>query len=272
VIQRIKFNERPSRRHCLIATIIGACFLGGCGEDSPQKLLMKGMQAAVQGDEAAALASLDQAVALAPDDPSLFFVRGGLHDSLGDPAAAIADYERAIMLAPHLEPGISMQLEYLREQVSASRTGYSTPSTFVPAAVEDAGPTIDHVRFCASRPRGYRDYVPQPGARYRGGDTAWIYFDVGNLESRRRFDGGLENGIRQSLKLKDAGGNLLADFVIVDEVVVIDTGIDGDRVFLRNHIDIPADTAAGDYSVELVVEDKFAGAITQADCSFTVSD
>ena len=160
-------------RSSVLITSIGVCFLGGCAEDSPERLMMKSMPKAVEGNDAAALALLDHSLALAPNDTSLLFVRGGLHDSLGNPAAAIADYERAIELSPHLEPGIAKQLEYLREQIGTSgmtHSTHSTRTTFVPAAADTAGPTVEHITFCASRPKGYRNYVPQPDARYRGGD------------------------------------------------------------------------------------------------------
>ncbi len=264
------FSERAPMRRCLLATIAGSCLLGGCGEESPEQLMMKSMQKAVQGDDAAALALLDHSLALAPNDTSLLFVRGSLHDTLGNPSAAIADYEKAIALAPYLEPGIAMQLESLREQVSVSSRTHSTRVTFVPAPSDPTGPTIERVTFCASRPRGYRDYEPQPSARYHAGDTAWIYLDVGNLESRRRFDGDLENALRQSLTLRGPGGTVLSDTVVIDEVLVIESGVDGDRLFLRNHIDIPAAAPAGVYRVELVVVDKFAGAMTTAGATFTV--
>ena len=185
---------------CILVTVFGACLLGGCAEDSPEQLLMKGMQKAAQGDEEA---------------------------------------ENRVV--------------------------------FVPAASDATGPTVEHIRFCASRPRGYRDYVPQPGATYRTGETAWIYFDIGNLESRRRFDGDIENALRQSLQLRDPSGTLLVDTVVVDEVLTIKSHMDGDRVFLRNHIDILADAPTGEYRVDLVVEDRIAGAMTQVDSSFTVT-
>ncbi len=255
---------------CLLATIAGTCLLGRCGEDSPKQAMIQSMRKAVQGDNESAIAMLDQTLSFAPNDTTLLFVRAALHDSLGNPAAAIADYEKAIALAPHLEPGITKQLESLRERASVSGSPHSTRVTFVPAPSEPTGPTIERVTFCASRPRGYRDYKPQPGARYSGGDTAWIYLDVGNLESRRRFDGGIENALRQSLTLRGPNGTVLSDTVVIDEVLVIESGIDGDRVFLRNHIDIPAGAPAGVYRIDLVVVDTFAGAMTKAGASFTV--
>ena len=102
----------------VIAVTLAGCLLAGCGEESPQQLLMKGMQKAAGGDYTGALVILDRSVALEPDNASLLIVRAGLHDSLGNPAAAVADYEKALVLAPELAPGLSMQLDYLREQVA----------------------------------------------------------------------------------------------------------------------------------------------------------
>ncbi len=80
-------------RRIHIAAAAAICLVAGCGEESPEQQLMKGMQSAAEGDETAALAFLDHSVALAPNDANLLIVRGGLYDSLGNTAAAIADYE-----------------------------------------------------------------------------------------------------------------------------------------------------------------------------------
>ena len=130
---RIRIHQRASMRRCFLVAVIGAFLLTGCAEDSPERLLMKGMQKAAQGDEEAALALLDLSLALDPNDPSILCVRGGLHDSLGDPVAAIADFEKAIELAPHLEVGLATQLKYLRETAAVMQRSYSTPVVVVPA-------------------------------------------------------------------------------------------------------------------------------------------
>ncbi len=159
----------------------------------------------------------------------------------------------------------------MRERAPASTTPHSTRTRFVPAASDTTGPTIANVTFCDSRPRAYGDYQEKPDARYRAGETAWIYLDVGNLESRRRFDGGIENAIRQRLKLRDPHGTVQLDSVVVDEVLSIENEMDRDKIFLRNHFTIPAGAPAGEYRVELLVQDRFAGATTYADSSFTVA-
>ncbi len=43
-------------RRIHIAAAAALCLVAGCGEESPQQQLMKGMQSAVEGDETAALA------------------------------------------------------------------------------------------------------------------------------------------------------------------------------------------------------------------------
>ncbi len=59
--------------------------------------------------------------------------------------------------------------------------------------------------------------------------------------------------------------------VVVDEVRLIGWGADPDAFFLQNFIAIPSGAPAGEYSVELLVEDRFAGATTQASRRFTVT-
>ena len=132
-----------------------------------------------------------------------------------------------------------------------------------------AGLTVTNVTFCSSEPRGYGNYEVQPGARYRAGQTAWIYLDVANVEARTGEDGQIENSLRQSIKLRDPWGRLLMQNVVVDEVRPVDKY--PDRLFLQNQILIPSGAPPGKYRVELLVEDRFAGATTQAGGSFTVT-
>ncbi len=134
-----------------------------------------------------------------------------------------------------------------------------------------AGPTVMNITFCSSKPEGYGNYKEQPGARYRAGQTAWIYLDVGNLESRTREDGRIENSLRQTIELRDPTGRLLMEEVVVDEVRLIGWGADPDAFFLQNFIAIPSGAPAGEYSVELLVEDRFSGAEVHAGGHFTVT-
>ena len=133
------------------------------------------------------------------------------------------------------------------------------------------GPTLTNVTFCSSEPESYGNYQEQPGASYRAGETAWIYIDVRNLEARTSEDGQIENSLRQSIELRDPWGKLLMEEVVVDEVRTIPWRKDPDRLFLRNHIAIPSSAPAGEYSVELLLEDRFTGAKTRADGHFTVT-
>ena len=255
----------------LVAVTLAACLLAGCGEDSPQDLLMEGMQKAASGDYDGALVILDRSVAMEPNNVSLLIVRAGLHDSLGDPAAAVADYEKVLALAPDLAPGLSMQLDFLREQVAILEQVQGVPGAAPAADSATEGPTLTNVTFCSSEPESYGNYQEQPGASYRAGQTAWIYLDVHNLEARTSEDGQIENSLRQSIELRDPWGRLLMEEVVVDEVRTIPWRKDPDRLFLRNHIAIPSSAPAGEYSVELLLEDRFAGAKTKAAGHFTVS-
>ena len=143
------------------------------------------------------------------------------------------------------------------------------PAAAFAAGSATAGLTVTNVTFCSSEPRGYGNYQEQPGATYRAGQTAWIYLDVANIEARTGQDGQIENSLRQSIKLRDPWGRLLMQNVVVDEVRPIDKY--PDRLFLQNQILIPSGAPAGEYRVELLVEDRFAGAKTQASGRFTVT-
>ena len=37
--------------------------------------------------------------------------------------------------------------------------------------------TLEHLRLCAERPAGYREYTEQPDSTYAPGDVVWIYLE-----------------------------------------------------------------------------------------------
>ncbi len=177
----------------------------------------------------------------------------------------------AVTLAACLLAGCGEESPQPPEQVAFIADVEAAPATALATDPATAGPTVTNITFCSSKPEGYGNYQEQPGARYRAGQIAWIYLDVGNLESRTREDGQVENSLRQSIKLRDPWGRLLMENVVVDERRAIGQRKDPARLFLQNQILIPSGAPAGEYSVELLVEDRFSGAEAHAGGHFTVT-
>lgn len=79
--------------------------LGACAPrlESSDDWYEKGMSQVQEGRGKAAIASFDQAIALAHPDPAVYVNRGLLYDEQGDYAAAIKDYSAAIQRVPDLD-------------------------------------------------------------------------------------------------------------------------------------------------------------------------
>ncbi len=84
----------------LISASISAC---GSRLETSDDWYEQGMDQVQQGQREAAIASFDQAIALAHPDPAVYVNRGLLYDEQGDYAAAIADYSAAIQRVPDLD-------------------------------------------------------------------------------------------------------------------------------------------------------------------------
>ncbi len=52
------------------------------------------------GEPRLAIDDIDAAIALAPNNANLLYMRGGAHQSNGNPSAALRDYEAALALSP----------------------------------------------------------------------------------------------------------------------------------------------------------------------------
>jgi Flp pilus assembly protein TadD len=100
-------------RYALLIVALVVCF-AGCGNPTAEDLMLSAGQKQTNGDSAGALADLNKAALLEPDNPKVFFVRGVTHSMNGNNEAALADYERAIELDPSLEEGLRMQMDAMR--------------------------------------------------------------------------------------------------------------------------------------------------------------
>src|SRR5262249_26051680 len=67
---------------------------------TPLHLLIRGLARNKLGDQPAAIADFDQAIALKPDYAEAYWGRGLVRSVQGDWAAAIADFDQAIALKP----------------------------------------------------------------------------------------------------------------------------------------------------------------------------
>lgn len=93
------WGERRLRAGWGLALAIGLCTPAMAAPD-PDRLVNRGMQQLQAGDTPGALATLNEAIALAPDLAPAFLNRGVVHARMGDMVRAIADYDKAIALRP----------------------------------------------------------------------------------------------------------------------------------------------------------------------------
>jgi len=72
-------------------------------------LYIRALLAFFQGDAEGAMAYMDQAIAIAPDQASLYALRGGMYAQIGETERALADVDRAIALDPGDIMGYAMK-------------------------------------------------------------------------------------------------------------------------------------------------------------------
>jgi len=132
---------------------------------------------------------------------------------------------------------------------------------------------VSNLVFAASEPAGYMDYQEQPDATYDVEDTVWVYVNVDGVTTEAREDGRKRIWVSETLTLTDPTGETLID----DEVVVNsdrewDAEFDPAKLFLKNDVTLPANAAAGDYTVDVAVTDELGDETAATSGTFTAED
>lgn len=127
---------------------------------------------------------------------------------------------------------------------------------------------IDEFVFCAEQPAGHGQYEEQPDATYATGDIVWIYIDVVGFDVEDAGAGQIAVDIAENLVVRDPNGEqiLQNDFTFDNE---FDEDL-RDQFFVVNNVTLPSGSAAGEYDVEVTLEDELGGESTDRAETFTV--
>ncbi|MBI2854508.1 MAG: hypothetical protein HYX87_06260 [Chloroflexi bacterium] len=133
------------------------------------------------------------------------------------------------------------------------------------------GVQISNVVFCSKEPQGYMQYVEQPNATYKIGDTVWVYMNIKGVKSIKNQDETNEVWIAENIAVKAPDGTTIVDQEVVNEHQNFAKEVDVDKLYLRNYISTSAGMNAGLYKVEITVSDKLAEVKGQVSTQFTLA-
>jgi hypothetical protein len=127
---------------------------------------------------------------------------------------------------------------------------------------------IDEFVFCSEQPAGYGQYEEQSDATYATSDVVWIYIDVVGFDVEDAGDGQIAVDLAENLVVRDPNGEeiLQNDFTFDNE---FDEGLRG-QFFVVNNVTLPSGSAAGEYEVEVSLDDGLSGESTNRTETFTV--
>ncbi|ACV10644.1 hypothetical protein Huta_0457 [Halorhabdus utahensis DSM 12940] len=161
-------------------------------------------------------------------------------------------------------------------QASATPTPEPT-ATSEPTPTQTPEPTptmpsslsIDHVRFCAEQPTGYRQYTEQPDQTYRPGDVVWIYLEPSTVGTEPAGDGERRFAYEVSWTIYTPDGEALDTITRTFERTVVES-TDFTTVFLVLNFSPSMAFEPGSHRVEIDVRDTIAGNEASQTATFDV--
>lgn len=129
--------------------------------------------------------------------------------------------------------------------------------------------SIDKFVFCDGKPQGYDQYARRDGATYGVDETIWVYLDVLNIGSESVGDEQVAINLDESITVRDPSGEpIIENRIEFDNQFAAD--VDLQTFFVVNDLHLPNDAPAGEFQVEITLEDRITGQGTTASESFTV--
>ena len=116
--------------------------------------------------------------------------------------------------------------------------------------------SISNLVFCSEESKSYMDYVEQPGATYKPGDTVWIYMNLEGIKLNPNPDGTKEMWIRAYITLKAPNGDILLNEEAHEEHR--DVQANQNEMCLDAYINTTPQLTEGKYTVEIIVTDKLS--------------
>lgn len=122
--------------------------------------------------------------------------------------------------------------------------------------------------FCDSQPEGYDEYTERADATYAVDETVWVYLDLVNIGSEPADEDQVAVDLTESLSVTGPDGEaILEDTIEFDNAFAAD--VDLQTFFIVNDIHLPTEAAAGDYEVEVSIDDGITGDSTTVTGTFT---
>ena len=127
---------------------------------------------------------------------------------------------------------------------------------------------ISNIVFCSEEPGGYMKYTEQPDATYAPSDMVWIYMNVRGASYRPNPDGSKEIWVTEHLTVKAPDGEVVVSKEVINEHKNLPNGLDPEKLYFANFVELPSKPAEGKYLVEITAKDKISGKTARASSSF----
>lgn len=152
----------------------------------------------------------------------------------------------------------------------AGETASATQSFTIADPIQQAeGPfEIPDIVYCATEPRGYRDYTEQPDATYTPGDDVWFYFEIPGISYRWEDDVKVLHLTGMETITGPDGGTVYEQ--PIDNREEAEPGTDLSTYFLYDAVTTSTGVDAGSYSLELSITDELAGQTVTRTESFSI--
>lgn len=122
--------------------------------------------------------------------------------------------------------------------------------------------------FCDEQPAGYDQYSRRQGKTYRVDETIWVYLDVLNVGSESVGEDQVAINLDESITVTGPSGEpVIEDRIKFDNQFAAD--IDLQTFFIVNDLHLPSGASAGDYQVEVTLDDGITGESTTVSKTFT---